>query len=318
MDISSAKSETPADWKLLKRHDSSQAYISRSWDYEDGQRLVIGIGKKVVEASIFRHSLRGMHIKTVVEMPTSFGCQVQCPHCASGGIEMVRLLSASDLGTIYSLVAKDVVGPRLISFAGIGECSLNARAIFSFARDVVLDAPSTFTLTTVGIRPDFIDQVDSLSIDIPIKMLQISFFGSRPRQVREFMGPAFARYEIDRLIERIKAASRVHIRINIVLMQGLNTEESDWEGIFKCFDGLQSIISIRVSLLNETSVSRNNGIKPSSRALVVACARWFGLKGFDAYPFMSSFNDNMNCGQLLWKYEREKKATHVRHDYLEV
>ncbi|MHC2336318.1 radical SAM protein [Bradyrhizobium sp. USDA 4454] len=297
-----------AEWCLLDRRTSEQAYLSRNWDFEVGQRLVIGDGRRIVEASIFRHSLRGQPVKTVVELPTSFGCQVRCPHCASGDIGMIRQLTPVDLEGVYDIASRGIEGPRLVAFSGIGECSLNERGVFAFARSISRREPADFTLTTVGVRPAFVDAVDILARDIPVKRLQISLFHAQTESVRAFMGRAFARYDIDALMERVRVTQRVHVRFNIVLMAGFNDSPDVWRGLGRVFSGLEKNISVRVSYLNETNVSRRNGIAPAPRERVLEAASWFAERGFDAYPFMSSFNDDMNCGQLVWKYRASGSA----------
>ena len=101
-------------WKLLGSFTSEQCYVSRNWDYEHGERLVLGQGGRIVEASIFHHSLKGVPVKTVIELPTSFGCQMRCPHCASGDIGAAVPLSVVDLAGVYAATAARVEGPRLI------------------------------------------------------------------------------------------------------------------------------------------------------------------------------------------------------------
>jgi adenine C2-methylase RlmN of 23S rRNA A2503 and tRNA A37 len=299
-----------ANWNLLERRSSSQAYLSRNWNFEDSERLVLTDGFKVVEASVFRHSLDGKHVKTVIELPTSFGCQLQCPHCASGDIARVRGLSCEELKEVYSIASSGINGQKLISFSGIGECSLNEREVFAFVRYVSREDTVTSTLTTVGIRPDFIAHVDDLALEVPIKLLQVSIFSGDVEKVRRFMGPAFAKYDIENLVVRLIKVVNAQLRANVVLISGLNESSADWAKIAHQLDALKSRISIRVSLLNETNVSRKNGIRPSSRERVVECASWFIERGFQAYPFMSTFNDNMNCGQLVWDYEQSGNLLH--------
>jgi adenine C2-methylase RlmN of 23S rRNA A2503 and tRNA A37 len=306
------------EWCLLDRRTSEQAYLTRNWDFEVGQRLVIGNGQRIVEASVFRHSLRGQPVKTVVELPTSFGCQVRCPHCASGDIGMTRSLTTVDMECVYDMVSQGIEGPRLVAFSGIGECSLNEREVFAFVRAVAQRQPATFTLTTVGVRPAFVDAVDILARDVPVKRLQISLFHPQTETVRAFMGRAFALYDFDALMERVRATQQVHVRLNIVLMAGFNDSPDVWRGLGRALSGLEKNISVRISYLNETNVSRRNGIVPAPRERVLEAASWFVEHGFDAYPFMSSFNDDMNCGQLVWKYRASTSVppTESRPDLL--
>lgn len=295
-------------WKLLEKRNSAQKYLSRNWNFENSERLIISDGARVVEASVFKHLFNGQHIKTVVELPTSFGCQVRCAHCASGDINIVRGLSAADLWAVYSIAAQDLVGYRLISFSGIGECSLNESEVFSFVREVSKGDSVSSTLTTVGIRPNFIAQVDRLAEEAPIKLLQVSLFSYDPNRVRFFLGPAFVKYRIDHLLAQLEMTRRVSLRLNLVLIADLNDRVQDWAEIAQMLARLKSRITIRVSLLNETNVSRMNGLLPTSRRLVVECASWLSDHGFQAYPFMSAFNDNMNCGQLAWEYAEKRKG----------
>jgi 23S rRNA (adenine2503-C2)-methyltransferase len=296
------------EWRLLEFRKSEQVYLSRNWDFEAAERLVIGDGKRIVEASVFHHSLYGHPVKTVVELPTSFGCQVQCPHCASGDIGITRPLSAGDLESVYGIASRNVAGPRLVSFSGIGECSLNEQVVFAFTRAVAQRQTVRFTLTTVGIRPAFVDAVDAFAADVPVKLLQISLFHSQTESVRVFMGRAFARYNLNVLIERVRAARRTHVSFNIVLMAGFNDSPDVWDGLARAMSGLEDKISLRISRLNETNVSRQNGIVPTPRERVLEAASWFAERGFNTYPFMSSFNDEMNCGQLVWNYRASKSA----------
>jgi adenine C2-methylase RlmN of 23S rRNA A2503 and tRNA A37 len=230
---------------------------------------------------------------------------MRCPHCASGDIGTALPLSVVDLAGVYAATAVRVEGPRLISLSGIGECSLNERAVTCFARNIAAGPDEVrFTFTTVGTRPGFVDTVNALAPEIPVKLLQISLFHHDDIVVKTMMGRAFARYDIADLIARVLASENIHVRFNIVLMSGFNDSTEVWEGLYRRLTGLEKRVSIRMSQLNETNVSRGSGLRPTAPARVIEAATWFVHHGFDAYPFMSSYNDDMNCGQLIWNYRQ--------------
>lgn len=307
MRITQSGSASP--WRVISSFAKEQHYISRNWDYECGERLVLSQNSRIVEASVFRHSLRGLPVKTVVELPTSFGCQMRCPHCASGDIGVAVPLSAADLSGVYAAASACVEGPRLVSLSGIGECSLNERAVTTFAREIVGGTNELqFTFTTVGIRPEFVGSINSLAREVPVKLLQISLFHHDDAVVKTVMGRAFLRYDLAELMRHVIDADAIHVRFNIVLIRDFNDTAEAWGGLRRRLSGLEDRVSIRVSQLNETNVSRSNGLRPTTAGRVIDAANWFVREGFDAYAFMSSYNDDMNCGQLIWNYRQSQTS----------
>ncbi|MER8569014.1 radical SAM protein [Mesorhizobium sp. M0924] len=299
---------------VLQILHSEQAYKSRSWDYEKGHRILLALRGQVLEASVFEHYLGTNKVKTVVELPTGYGCQMACAHCASGAIRGAVALSAADLLSIYSATLASTGNPEhgLVSLAGIGESSLNAANVLAFAKALKANWPErSITMTTVGIRPAFITRANEAATDLNLKFLQVSLFHPDNARTRQIHGQAFRHYDIGEVLRAVEAATSIHVRFNYVLLKGDNDSPAHLEHLRTLLSPLANRISLRISRLNETDTSRSNGLLPGSDADVLAAAELFRGAGFNAYAFFSSRNDNMNCGQLAWGHYRENNSPRV-------
>jgi adenine C2-methylase RlmN of 23S rRNA A2503 and tRNA A37 len=295
----SAKGNTWAVRQVLR---GGQVYKSRHWNYEESVRFVLESKLGVVEASHFTHLDGSTVIKRVVELPTAVGCAIRCRHCASGIIPSSTNLRSDDLVDIYGVVAKQFDDPSdVISLAGIGECSLNREAVFRFCEIMAMQEPRVaFMLTTVGTKPSFVRAVDELAFHANVKVLQISLYHATPRKLVSLLGPAFAYFDLDELVYEVARASAVKVRFNYVVIDGLNDDQEAVYSIISKLLPLRERVVIRVARLNETTVSIGNGLKQTSVKTVEEIALRFNECGFQTYIFMSSYNDNMNCGQLAW------------------
>lgn len=304
MKVSVSSLASESEWQIVSEHRGNQPYTSRRWNFEEALRLVISGSKGTLETSLYRHFVDGRYLKTVIELPTSYGCQVGCGHCASGMIGTRRNLSAIDLDAIYRMTLARCEGEELaqhnVSFAGIGECSLNAGNILAFCRTIE-GHKIDFSFTTVGIRPAFIEEIYRNSREIRIKVLQISLLHHSTLLLCQRIGRGFVKFNLEDIVEQCTHTPGLRTRLNYVLMSDFNDSDECVREIAETIKPLRELTTIRVSLLNETPVSKMNNLLPTDRKKVFYVSEYFKSLGFDSYAFMSEHNDEMNCGQLIWR-----------------
>jgi adenine C2-methylase RlmN of 23S rRNA A2503 and tRNA A37 len=294
--------------KVIQRHTR---YDARHWDLERANRYVIRSGSRVVEASFFQHYANGVHVKNVIELPTSFGCPVRCGHCASSLLGKAEQLDVDTLLDITTLISQThrhdlELSPRcLVTFSGIGEGAFQRANLKPASKAIQRLLPDAyFTFTTVGHDPSFVTHIGELAQEVPVHYLQISYLHFDSVELQVVIPRAVALgFDFPALVSTIRASPGVPIRLNYVVIRSYNDSSAHVAHLCRLVDGLQSRIVFRVSRLNETAASRRNQLAPPTREALLMVREGLAESGFEAYVFASSENDNLNCGQLAWDYE---------------
>jgi adenine C2-methylase RlmN of 23S rRNA A2503 and tRNA A37 len=295
--------------RIVQVLESQMAYAARTWDLEHASRYILAVNGRMVEFSHFKHFKAGEYVKDVIEIASSFGCTVGCHHCAAADLPHMQALTADEIVAAALLIAErhqlsKASSNLLITFSGIGEASLLRTPMFESARRLQARFPSAeFVMTTVGIRPDFISAVGDLSDELDLKFLQVSVFSAEAQAVRSMMplGDKLG-YEPEALVGAMAAERRLRYRLNYVVIDGLNSEESQITSILEMFEPLRGNSVLRVSRLNETSASKRNGLRQPSESTVRMVVAKAITAGWDAYHFYSHGDDRLNCGQLAGSY----------------
>ena len=109
-------------------------------------------------------------------------------------------------------------------------------------------------------------------------------------------------YDLGDLAAAVTNENRLRYRFNYVVMAGFNDRAEDLLMALKTFEAVQDRSVVRVSRLNPTSASVRNGLRQPPKSTVDELATAAGEAGWDAYPFYSTSDDGLNCGQLSGQY----------------
>lgn len=298
----------------LQRISVTNRYVSRNWNIEHSTRFVVDLDGNILESSHFQHLKDKTYVKDVVELPTSYGCAVRCKHCASALIESPKLLSNRQIIELCHWTAERALltssSSFLITFSGIGEGALLGSRLFDAAAEIYSHFKcATFTFTTVGVDSEFVALADTAATVLPTRYLQISFLHHVDSIVHSVIPTARNfKYSSQKLLNSIKATSAIRVRLNIVIIESFNSSREIWAEWILFLDPVKEKIVIRVSALNETEATMKFGLKPSSHNTCIALVATLLEAGYEAYFFASTHNDNLNCGQLVWKYQNKTSS----------
>jgi adenine C2-methylase RlmN of 23S rRNA A2503 and tRNA A37 len=293
--------------QTIRRRNS---YVSRRWNFEDSARFVVSVADLILETSHFKHFSENVYVKDVIELPTSYGCAIRCRHCASALIEKPKLLTVEQIVDLCvwtvdraALASNDNF---LVTFSGIGEGALSGFRVFEAASQIYRIYPNaTFTFTTVGVDPSFVEQADVIALSLPTRYLQISFL-HHIESMLEVVIPSASKfkYSFPQLLKAVAETKNITVRFNIVVVEGLNTDPLIWDQWVHLFGCVRERVSFRISALNETSATTKYGLQPAKHSVCEMLVRKLRNAQYDAYFFASMENDNLNCGQLVWNHYR--------------
>jgi len=281
-------------------------YYTRSWNKEYAIRYVFNINEAVVEASFFKHFRDNVFIKSVIELPLSYGCAIGCRFCASSKLKYIRFLSYDEIFNIFKYVTYYHIPKKTsvfrVSFAGIGEGALMPDLIEKITLRIVdMYKNCVFTFTTSGCDPKFILFINKLSNNIPVQYLQISYLHHDINLLSKVIPKAtdFS-FDFEKTV-KILEYTNIPIRLNYVVIRDFNDELTVASKIAHRIRNLKNI-TVRISRMNETTPSRVNKLKPPSMDQLEDIHKIFDSEGIAAYIFASLNDDNLNCGQLAGKY----------------
>jgi len=284
-------------------------YCSRSWDKEYATRYVLDLKTAIVEASYFKHYRGQRFVKSVLELPISYGCIIGCRHCASSQLHHKRFLCLEELLSIFQFVASKHIPKKnykfRVSFAGIGEGALVPHLIeHALPRMLSLYPNCYFTLTTSGCDPEYLPFTEMLAKRFPIQYLQISYLQDDISLISKIIPTAsIFQFNYNRLFNNIIHATSLPIRINYVVIKDFNDDTATALRLAEHISSIKDRVIVRVSCMNETEPSRTYGLQPPSMETLKSIYKIFTNKGITTYVFAAHHDDKLNCGQLAGKYQ---------------
>lgn len=293
---------------MLTKQVSSSAYSARTWDFEDAYRYIFEIDGNALEAGFFVHYLSGAYVKSVIELPISFGCPIKCRHCASGAIPFTKQLSGKQIAEMYEFIQKDndlLSRERiLVTYSGIGEGALQKDNLKKASVAIFgMHAGTYFNLSTVGFDPDFIGYCEQFAKELPLNHIQVSYLHHDILKLSSVV-PDAARlgFDFSKLVHAIKVTDSRHVRFNYVLIRDFNDSTSDWDCFMEKVDSVKEQVIVRVSRLNNTPISLSNGLCAVPEETMLGLRDRLLSHGYNAHIFFPENDNTMNCGQLSWDY----------------
>ena len=291
------------------KKSSSSKYVARAWDFEYAFRYVFEIDGKIVEAGFFIHYKNDEYVKSVVELPSSYGCPIKCQHCASGDILYSKQLLADEISSIYNYIHIDNLlldkEKILVTYSGIGEGALQTKNIDKASQSIYkIHRGAYFNLSTVGFDVKFLDFCIEFSEKLKLNHVQITYLHHDLQKLIKIIPDAKKLgFNFELLVLAIKSSKLKAIRMNYVMINGFNDSLVDRIEFLEKTESIKEQIEIRISKLNETPVSAKNNLIPASKECVLEFVEKLVLAGYNAKAFIAENNNSMNCGQLSWNYK---------------
>lgn len=291
-------------FKSIKRIVCENRYSGHGWNREHTEKYLFQDGDITLEAGYFEHYLDDAFVKTVIELPVSYGCPSKCKFCASSNISGFYPLEAEEIMALFQQLYNDhqpqKKGPLLVSLTGIGDLFFNSRNVLSFLRQLSTYDGVQVTLSSCLWDRALLEQVAHLEPQSVIRKLQITFVSDKPNVLRTVI-PAYADRapNLGEVIDFIKTSNKMYYRINYVLIKGVNDGLCDFQRLRDALEEVKDKTIVRISKLNETRATERNSLSRADDGKAEELQALLSAAGVTSYIFCSERNDHMNCGQLV-------------------
>lgn len=296
--------------KLILKKEGSNNYSGSDWNYELTTKYVLKVNNKLVEAGYFVHcnKLAEGKItveKEVIELPSSQGCPVKCSFCASSLLQDINVLTSEEIYQVFEFVYKDnkITGETylLVTMTGIGDYSICFNSINNAIKEINDHYGNVhFTVSSCIWTDESIDQVADLAQKVDLRAINITYISDKVEKIQRII--AFYnsfKYDSKRAITRFLKTDLKNIRINYIMIKGVNDGLDDFESFVLLCNSIKDRLIVRISKMNNTKASQNAGLLPVDISSMKEFQEYLDSKGFRSYLFYSCADDQMNCGQLL-------------------
>jgi adenine C2-methylase RlmN of 23S rRNA A2503 and tRNA A37 len=257
-----------------------------------------------VEAGYYIHYFNNEIIDKTIELSTSYGCVFKCKYCASSKIDKFKIVSVDDNLKIIEKICEinhiDNNENLIIALTGTGDY----RCTYKYANNLIVKAKqcypnSKFIISSCAWNSSLIQQAQDINKDYFL-FLQLTYISYDREKVEKIIPCYPCDFSIDGLAKLIGESSLGEkFRINYLMINNINDTEADFDKFIAIISPIKGKILVRISKLNETSCSKNNGLYATHDNNLELLKSKCKQNGIEAYIFKAYQNDNMNCGQLV-------------------
>lgn len=281
-------------------------YSGSNWDNEITEKYVFQDinGEEKYEVGCFEHYQEEKYIKTVIELPVSYGCPSKCKFCASSMINSFKVLSAEQMMELFQYIydKKELYKKEyiLISITGSGDIFYNFENVEHFMSMLKKYKNVFITISSCLWNKKLLTKIEKSSENLSIRNIQITYVSDEKQKLEEVI-PAYLNMEsnIQEVIEYIESTNKTYYRINYIMIQGVNDSEESWQHFIQLFFDIKDKIVVRISKLNQTQSTIKNGLEAVDEKTMLQFKLKLEQSGIKSYLFYAYCNDCMNCGQLI-------------------
>ena len=308
INLSLQKLEIIKNMEIVQYIKCDNRYAGSDWNREKTIKLVFQDDNRKYEVGYFEHYFNDRFIKSVIELPISYGCPSKCKFCASAAIDDFSQMNADQMQKLFEYIyfnkffyKKDYV---LLTLTGTGDLFFNAENVREFLLRLSTYKNLYVTLSSCLWNLQLIKMFDQLSDKLRIRNIQLTYISSKENIIRNII-PIYQERKIDfdEIVNYIKSSNKKYYRINYILIEGLNDTIEDFNILKNILIEIKDKIIVRISRLNENKSTKRNNLHPTSIEIMKQFKELLSEAGIKSYIFYSEKNDNMNCGQLITEKE---------------
>lgn len=308
INLSLQKLEIIKNMEIVQYIKCDNRYAGSDWNIEKTIKFVFQDDNRKYEVGYFEHYFNDRFIKSVIELPISYGCPSKCKFCASAAIDDFSQMNADQMQKLFEyiyfnkfLYKKDYV---LLTLTGTGDLFFNAENVREFLLRLSTYKNLYVTLSSCLWNLQLIKMFDQLSDKLRIRNIQLTYISSKENIIRNII-PIYQERKIDfdEIVNYIKSSNKKYYRINYILIEGLNDTIEDFNILKNILIEIKDKIIVRISRLNENKSTKRNNLHPTSIEIMKQFKELLSEAGIKSYIFYSEKNDNMNCGQLITEKE---------------
>lgn len=290
--------------KELQRVDVENFYSGSNWNFEKTAKYIFEIYGNKVEAGYFEHYLDGDLVKTVIELPQSYGCPGKCQFCASSSIDNFSILDAKILEEIFKRIYDEnglAEAPYvLLTMTGIGDIFFNYNNVKNFLISIQGYKNLYVTLSSCFWNEELLKKVNVLNEYIRIRNIQITYVTNKKDKLEKLVPFYQGRvFYLDEVFRYIEMSDEEYYRINYIMIKGVNDSKEDFDSFCDIIERIRDKVVIRIAKLNETGTTKRNGLMSTDISTLECFQGLLHQKNISSYIFYAHKNDNMNCGQLI-------------------
>ncbi len=290
--------------KLKEKITVENNYSGSDWNFEKTTKYIFDIGYAEIEAGYFEHYRDDIFVKSVLELPQTYGCPAKCRFCASAAIEQFLPFDSLFLEELFLyLYNENHLSEQkyvLLTMTGMGDIFFNFENVERFLMKVKKYKNLHITLSSCLWNKELLQKAELFGKGIPIRNLQITYVTDKAEQLANII-PFYKnyRYDFEELIQYIKASNAKNYRINYIMIKGVNDRDVDFQRFRENLNEVSDKIVVRISKLNETGATRRNNLSPTGIDALQKLQSILQKDGIKSYIYYAYKNDNMNCGQLI-------------------
>ena len=290
--------------KELRRVDVENFYSGSNWNFEKTTKYIYEIDGNKVETGYFEHYRDKDFIKSVIELPQTFGCPSKCQFCASSAIENFETLSADVLMEMFKRMydenGLEGVSYVLLTMTGIGDIFFNYDNVKAFLLRIQGYQNLHVTLSSCFWNLELLRKVDSLNEIIKIKNIQITYVSNNKEKLEKLI-PFYQgqTYYLGDVLRYIEMSDKEYYRINYIMIKDVNDSKEDFNSFCEILEKVRDKVIVRISRLNETGTTKRNGLLPTDISTLERFQDFLQQKRISSYIFYAHKDDNMNCVQLI-------------------
>lgn len=299
-------------------------FNARSWNNEIATKYLLRyrVNEKdhVLECMSIIHFLNDEVNDLTIELSNMYNCVVGCSFCSSAALpESVVYLSPLDyVRQLNTCINESGIDPNgfehfYVSFAGIGEPSCVYESIAE-GMEIIKDMyPHVqFNIATFGFDYHCFEYWRKR--DLPIRTLQLPLYSTEDETLRKIVRNLPTDYSLKRNISLAIDYSKDHpecrIKVNYLVMKGINDSESDVLKVIDYLSPFKDYVTIKVSFLNYTRPGKDNNLFAPDAECLARINNLLSEKGFSSYLFGTAENTELGCGQLVQNYISSNKEKH--------
>ena len=295
---------------VVKIVEKNLKFNAKSWSTQVTRKLVLQYdAKRKIECMAIVHYNGSIIRDLTFELSNMYGCPVKCAFCASGELStQYRKLNELDfIKQINALIDKTDLYPNdfqnfFVSFAGIGEPSISYKEVSLGMKLITEMYPHVqFNIATIGFNPrGLIYWRDNHT---NIRTIQIPYYSTNHAALKQMARNLPKDYDLESVISSaiaIKETNRnCRVKINYIIICNYNDTDDAVEQLCAFLSPYKNDIEIKISYLNETLPSKQNGLCSPSPERMLDIHKKIIEKGFNSYIFGTKDNPILGCGQLV-------------------
>lgn len=160
--------------------NTENQYSGHGWNFSKTKKYIYHDIQMELEAGYFEHYLDTTFVKSVIELPVSYGCPSKCRFCASSSIHNFFPLREEQMMTLFEELYNAHYHTHenkttVVSLTGIGDIFFNPDNTFKFLQRLTSYENLQITLSSCLWNRTLLNRVSQLETQLTIRNIQFTY-----------------------------------------------------------------------------------------------------------------------------------------------